>query len=213
LEDADGPALRAAALVFFAAVVFVPVVASARAAPGAADPKSGRVTIIDQAARQAFGRPFGIATIDRIGFAYPLFRWQAARGCYDLESIDWAPDGRRLAFSVTTVAATSNYNLIHILNVGTRSDRHLLWDGFDLDWSPDGKHLAYVEYASFPRPGGTICITGANGAHRTRLRTGTDGSDDSPGGLRFAWLPGGPREAEDSGWVFVGQSSHQLGAM
>jgi Tol biopolymer transport system component len=178
-------ALRGRHLVFLAAIVFVPVVA-AHAERGAADPRNGRVTIIDQGNQQLFGQPFGIATIDRHGFAHSLFRCQTARGCYDLESVDWAPDGRRLAFSVTTVGAASDYNGIHILNVRARSDRRLGGDGFDLDWSPDGKQLAYVEPAVFPRPYGTIFMIGANGAHRTHLRTGTEGRDGSP-----SWSPDG----------------------
>jgi Tol biopolymer transport system component len=171
-----------------ALAVFVSWVASALARPHLSHLRNGRVTIIDEANPQAFGSPFGIATIDRRGLLYPLFRCLTARGCYDLESIDWAPDGRRLAFSVTTVGATSSYNGIHILNVRTRSDRHLRWDGVDLDWSPDGKRLAYVEYARDPRPVGSIYVIDANGARRTPLRTGTEGLDGSP-----SWSPDGKR--------------------
>jgi Tol biopolymer transport system component len=189
-------------LVVLAIIVFVPAVASARAEPGAADPKNGRITIIDQANPSAFGSPFGIATIDRMGLVYPLFRCLTARGCHDLESIDWSPDGRRLAFSVTTVGATSSHNGIHILNVRTRSDRHLRWDGFDLDWSPDGKQLAYVEYASFPRRAGSIYVIDANGSHRTPLRTGTEGLDDSP-----SWSPDGKRLVYETYLTVVGGES------
>jgi hypothetical protein len=64
----------------------------------------------------------GISTIGRDGRLAPLFRCSASgrRGCYDLESIAWSPDGRRLAFSVTSVGAGSVYNGIHVYD-GARS--------------------------------------------------------------------------------------------
>ena len=94
----------------------------------------------------------GISTIDRRGRLHVLKRCDAGtgwRGCYSLQSVDWAPDGRRLAFSVTTIAAISTYNGLHVLNIRTGRDRHLPRDGFDIDWSPDGSRFAYVEFARF----------------------------------------------------------------
>src|SRR5262249_17310504 len=137
---------------------------------------NGRIAIIDQADHFM---TYGIATIDARGALHPLFRCRVARGCYDLESVDWAPDGRRIAFSVTTVGAVSRYSGIHIYDVRSRIDRHLAQNGFDLDWSPDGSRLAYVAYGLFDKPVGFIYLVRPNGA-RTALRTGSEGHDRSP---------------------------------
>lgn len=118
-----------------------------------------------------------------------LFECVKTRGCYWLESVDWAPDGRRLAFSVTTINRASGYNGIHVIDTVTGKDRRIRsTDGFDLDWSPDGSRLAYAEFApsSFPRPHGSIYVIRANGSSRRLLRTWTAGSDSSP-----SWSPAG----------------------
>jgi len=158
---------------------------SARGEADASGVKNGPIAIIDQAGRSVFGEPYGIATIDAGGALHPLFRCRLANGCYFLESVDWAPDGQRLAFSVTTVSSVRSYSGIHIYNVRSRSDRHLARDGFDLDWSPDGSRLAYVAYALFSRPVGSIYLLRPNGKE-TPLRTGTEGRDSSP-----SWSPDG----------------------
>lgn len=120
-----------------------------------------------------------------------LFECAKRRGCYWLESVDWAPDGRRLAFSVTTINTASAYSGVHVIDTVTRKDRRIgSTDGFDLDWSADGSRLAYVEFAAFPRPHGSIYVMRADGSGRRLLRTGTAGSDSSP-----SWSPAGNRIA------------------
>lgn len=110
-----------------------------------------------------------------------------------MESIDWAPDGRRLAFSVTTITTINTYNGLHVLNTRTGRDRHLPRDGFDIDWSPDGSRFAYVEFTRFANPIGSIYMVRADGSGRTRLRTGSSGRDASP-----SWSPGGKRLAYET---------------
>jgi len=148
---------------------------SARGEADSTSVTNGRVTIIDQAGRFVFGEPYGIATIDAGGALHPLFRCRISKGCYDLESVDWAPDGRRIAFSVTTVGAVSSYSGIHVYNVRSGRDRHLAQNGFDLDWSPDGSRLAYVQYALFDKPVGFIYLVRPSGARRA-LPDGERGS-------------------------------------
>jgi TolB protein len=112
-----------------------------------------------------------------------------SRGCYDLESIAWSPDGRRLAFSVTTVGAVSGYNGLHVYDTATGHDRQFRFpDGFSLAWSPDGSRIAYVESSHFPYPWGSIFVVDADGSHRRLVDTGTSGADMSP-----SWSPEGKR--------------------
>ena len=133
----------------------------------------------------------GISTIKSDGSLRTLFPCSSRRGCHLLESVDWAPDGKRFVFSVTTLQGSSTYNGIHVFNAATRTDRHIPGDGFDLDWSPDGKRLAYIEYRlGSSRPFGTIYVINADGSHRTLIRTGTTGADYSP-----SWSPRGNRIA------------------
>ena len=74
--------------------------------------------------------------------------------CGEMESIDWSPDGTRLAVSVTSVGRANPYNGIHVIDLGTGRDTILrlgCCDWFDLDWSPDGTRIAYVTRNQFDR--------------------------------------------------------------
>jgi TolB protein len=158
----------------------------------AAAVRNGRVTIINQS-RLPPDRKAGIVTVDGSGGLHLLKRCEAGkgwRGCYSLQSVDWAPDGRRLAFSVTTIGSISRYNGLHVLNIHTGRDRHLPRDGFDFDWSPDGSRIAYVEFALFPNPIGSIYVVRPDASGRTPVRTGSAGRDSSP-----SWSPDGKRLA------------------
>ena len=167
---------------------FAAGVSSAGSGSVAAAAGNGRITIINQRGAPT-DRPMGISTIDRRGRLHVLKRCDAGtgwRGCYSLESVDWAPDGRRLAFSVTTIAAISRYNGLHVLNIRTGRDRHLPRDGFDIDWSPDGSRFAYVEFTRFANPIGSIYMVRADGSGRTRVPTGSAGRDARLPGLPAA---------------------------
>src|SRR5215204_4373441 len=131
-----------------------------------------------------------ISTIKPDGNLRTLFQCSFRRGCGLLESVDWAPDGRRFAFSVTTLNLSSRYNGIHVINAATRRDNHIAGDGFDLDWSPEGKRLAYIEYSpGSSRPYGTMYVVATDGSQPERI-TGTSGFDYSP-----SWSPRGNRIA------------------
>ena len=107
----------------------------------------------------------GISSIGRGGRLAPLFRCDVSRGCYDLESIAWSPDGRRLAFSVTTVGAGSTDNGLHVYDTATGRDRQMVsfLDAFSLAWSPDESRIAYVASSHFASPWGTINVVDADG--------------------------------------------------
>jgi dipeptidyl aminopeptidase/acylaminoacyl peptidase len=173
---------------------FAAGVSSAGSGDASAEAGNGRITIINQRGAPP-DRPTGISTIDRRGRLHVLKRCNPGQGpsCYSLESIDWAPDGRRLAFSVTTITTINTYNGLHVLNTRTGRDRHLPRDGFDIDWSPDGSRFAYVEFTRFANPIGSIYMVRADGSGRTRLRTGSSGRDASP-----SWSPGGKRLAYET---------------
>jgi Tol biopolymer transport system component len=113
----------------------------------------------------------------------------------ELTSIDWAPDGTRLAFVAATLNHWSAFNGIHIRNLTTGKDRHLSTrDAFDLDWSADGRRIVYVEWGVFGDPHGTINVMSANVIstptdRRERvIYTGSEGKDSSP-----SWSPRGDR--------------------
>jgi Tol biopolymer transport system component len=135
----------------------------------------------------------GIWSIDSRGSTHQVFPCSPPR-CYDLESIDWAPDGKRLVFSVTTVSTPSSYNGIHVITSSTRTDRHLCRrgvhfpncpEGLSFDWSPGGERIAYV-VAAWPSDVGDIYLMNPDGTHRRLLRMGTGGHDSSP-----SWSPDG----------------------
>jgi Tol biopolymer transport system component len=113
--------------------------------------------------------------------------------CGQVESIDWSPDGKRLALSVTSFNLPNPFNGLHVVNPATGRDQQILncrpgeCDWFDLDWSPDGSRLAFVTDPRARRPPyGSIFLIDADGSGRTLLKTPTAGRDSSP-----SWSPNG----------------------
>ena len=102
--------------------------------------------------------PTGWYAVSRIradGYLAPLVRCPGRQTdwCGEVESIDWSPDGTRLALSVTSIGR-ANPNGIHVINLGSGRNTMLdvgCCDWFDLDWSPDGTRLAYVTRNHFQR--------------------------------------------------------------
>jgi Tol biopolymer transport system component len=118
----------------------------------------------------------GISTIGARGHLKALFDCVHTEGCNELESIAWSPDGRRFAFGVGSLGATSHaYNGLNIVNRRSGGDRRVADDGhwFDLAWSPDGNRLAFVN-------SGRIGLVNADGTGWQWLQTGTAGYDSSP---------------------------------
>ena len=161
--------------------------------------RNGSLTIMDVETKNYSGPPgwYAFSTLDADGGLHLLVRCpQRATWCGEIESIDWSPDGTRLAFGVSSVSVANPYLGLRVVDQVSGSDRVLLkpsdspreYDWFDIDWAPDGKRLAYVSE-------GRISLVNVDGSGRTLLRTRTVGHDHSP-----SWSP-------DGAWIAFATSS------
>jgi hypothetical protein len=83
----------------------------------------GRLTVMGSSAP-----PTDVARVEALdahGRVRTVWQCPHERFCGELVSVAWAPDGRRLALSVTTIVATSLYDGVHILDVATGADSRL----------------------------------------------------------------------------------------
>jgi Tol biopolymer transport system component len=155
---------------------------------------AGQLTVIGlPAGRSRYGSTPGyydLSIVDAAGRLHPVVHCPDGREwCGWVDSFDWSPDGRRLAFSVTSYGSVNPYNGLHVLDLHTGADR-MLRDNctfgwvFDLEWSPDSNRIAAV-CSRWGGPRGKILIVDMDGSARV-LRTGTAGSDSSP-----SWSPTG----------------------
>jgi Tol biopolymer transport system component len=99
--------------------------------------------------------------------------------CGWVESLDWSPNGRWLALSVTSIGAANPNNGIHVVDLTTGIDRQIRscvpgeCDWFDLDWSPDSARIAYVTNSR-------MYIIERNGSGPRLVRTGMRGTVSTP---------------------------------
>jgi Tol biopolymer transport system component len=91
-------------------------------------------------------------------------------------SVDWAPDGTRLAYALRPTSAGTGG--IYVLDVGSGETTRLTscsdacWQT-ELDWAPDGTRIAYTQHYS----GGPCTAAATNGACSMIYTASTDGSD------------------------------------
>ena len=145
---------------------------------------------------------YGLSTVGRSGALRYLVRCPGqVRWCGWVESLDWSPNGRWLALSVTSFGGSNPYNGIHVVDIVAGVDRQLTrcippeCDWFDLDWSPDSARIAYVT-------DNQIKIMGRDGSGSRVVQTGTRGARSSP-----SWSLDGERIAFANRPVQDGPSS------
>ena len=123
---------------------------------------------------------YGLSTVGQRGTLRYLVRCPGhVKWCGWVESLDWSPNGRWLALSVTSIGGPNPYNGIHIVDIVAGVDRQLTrcsppeCDWFDLDWSPDSARIAYVT-------NNQIKIMGRDGSRSLLVPTGLRGALSSP---------------------------------
>lgn len=123
---------------------------------------------------------YGLSSVGRGGMLHYLVRCPGhVKWCGWVESLDWSPNGRWLALSVTSFGGSNPYNGIHVIDIVTGVDRQLTscvpreCDWFDLDWSPDGAKIAYVT-------NNRIYVIERNGSGPRLVQTGVRGTLSSP---------------------------------
>lgn len=144
-----------------------------------------------------------IAAVGVFGATGRLFDCPAAKGCYELTSFAWSPNGRWLAFGADTVSIPSDYNGLHLYNLATGRDVRLSGgDVLQLSWSHDGSKLAYV--VAFPHSPGSLYVRDLTSSAPARLLdTGTAGRDAAP-----TWAPDDRRIAFATRTVESGVGRH-----
>jgi dipeptidyl aminopeptidase/acylaminoacyl peptidase len=160
--------------------------------------------------------------------------------CGDLESVDWAPDGRRVAFSLTEIGGKSAYIGLHIVDVRTGRDLHIpsvplahpmaaqpdslfptllkqmvrrlgCLEPDQLAWSPNSRSLAYSCRTLRGRQ--VIATIRRDGTHRRLLRTGTRDAywpSWSPDGNSIVFATGPKPTASSLYVISVNGSGRQL---
>ena len=168
------------------------------------------------------GNPAGAAGIETVGQAESKVLWQCPGTvfCGQPVSFAWAPDGKRVVFSLDEIGGQSTYVGLHVVNVVSGHDAQIppgapitmsggawvpymekmndrvgCWPATDLAWSPDGSSLAYRcqrQGTSVPSWRAHINVLRLTGSGYATVRTGTRAfwPSWSPDGTRLAYATG-----------------------
>jgi Tol biopolymer transport system component len=146
-----------------------------------------------------------IAAVGVFGATGPIFDCPAAKGCYEMTSFAWSPNGRWLAFGATSISHASDYNGLHLYNLATGRDVRLSGgDVVQLSWSHDGSKLAYLVPFPPAQPPGLVYVRDlTSSAVAKPLNIGTAGRDAAP-----TWSPDDRRIALATRTVESGAGRH-----
>jgi Tol biopolymer transport system component len=146
--------------------------------------------------------PQGMARVETIGMgtSQTLWRCPNADWCGQVVSHDWAPDAKRLAFSLDMLGLFSEYVGLHVVDVESGQDVQFSReeDGclppLELDWSPDGSRLAYRCGPSLGYPSSPVVLVvlRVDGSELATIPTETPAywPSWSPDGRRIAYSTG-----------------------
>jgi TolB protein len=186
-------------------------------------PSGGQLHTLSHASRRRGNGPLTLFSIDNSGNGIArivrvagdkqrtLWHCPTKAFCGQPVSFAWAPDGRRVAFTLDEIGANSPYVGFHVVNVVSGRDTHVpggaprdpiteanrdVWDAYltkmarrigcwpaaNLAWSPDGSSIAY-------NCGGRLHVLKLHGSGNVTVPTGSNAfwPTWSPDGTRIAY--------------------------
>ena len=190
--------------------------------PSATPRTNGALTIMDVQANAKHEGPAGwysISTVDKLGRLHRLARCSTqVRWCGEVESIDWSPDGRSLAFAVTSLSMKNPFNGVHVLNLRTGRDVQILKAG-----QYGGKRLGVARLVAGRKAArlhgkrrnrghqrGRIGAQAASACERTVRSVAFVVSGRCLDRVRVEWAAGVPRDLGDAGRRFSTQAARSL---
>jgi Tol biopolymer transport system component len=226
-------AVAVAAFFVVAAVATATYIALTRSS--AARPQAGALTVVSDSGNG----PAQIVEVLENGVTRVVWHCPQNVFCGDLVGVDWAPDGRHVAFTLDQIGGMSAYVGLHILDITSGRDIHIphlrladpmapqppsVFPGLirqmeerlgcryprNVAWSPDGKRLAYDCLAGDHRQVFTIRSDGTG--HRLVRTWLAEASAPawSPAGHRLAFAGGARQHGPSAIYVMAVDGSHRV---